>query len=792
MTLFHPWVAWGLGVWQVLLASAPFLLFGLLVAGLLHVLVPKRSLARWMGGEGLAASARAALIGIPLPICSCGIVPVAVALRRRGASRPATLAFLITTPESSADAIAVTWGLLGPVMAIVRPVVSFVTAMVAAAVAIVIPDRPAEPDAAGSAASLPPEVGCGHPGHGHTHHDPAHDLEEDEGYVGWRVFAASLRRSLAGFFDPRRAGEAAAEVDATAPEPDPASPVPPPFSQIVAAVSRRAFVDYVDDLVFWLLLGLLAAGAITAWMPPDRVAGLNGGGIALGPMLALLAIGIPMYICASASTPIAAALVAKGVSPGAALVFLLAGPATNAASMALIGRHLGRSFLQIYLASIAATTLACGIALDLAVAAFGLKISGTVASEAQGVPAFLQFLAALVLVILMVRRLAAGAWRSGREDLSNNLRRLAAALSGPLSRLGGPRRLRRSFGRWGVGIGLALWLGSGWVAIPIDSHGYRRLFGQVVTRDLSPGLAWAPPWPFGRIETRRVRYPRKADVGFRTDLGMLDRRALISRIADPAEWHSPVTAMNLDPAVASYLTGDENLIEMSFTVHYRLKSAYDYFFGLDKERDAVQLYAQASARAYVASRPLEDLLTSNRRGIERAIARELQRSLDRIGSGVAIRSVHVVDIHPPQEAVFAFRDVSSAREERETRIHQAWETLAREVPRAHGQASVAVAVARAEAERERVAAAGRAEGFRAEAGAYALAPRVLAHLLGLEAAERVLPGRRKFVLPPSGGSRLILWADGAPLPAPGASGAAGGDGEPPPFGADDNRGGGAQ
>jgi len=149
--------------WDTFFLAAPFVLFGLLLAGLLHVLVSRRQLVRWMGGGGLAGAARAALLGIPLPLCSCGIVPVAISLRRQGASRPAVLSFLITTPESSADAVVLTWGLMGPLMAVARLVAALASAMVAAVMAI----------AAGATGEHDPHAG--HEGPHNGHEDPHAD-----------------------------------------------------------------------------------------------------------------------------------------------------------------------------------------------------------------------------------------------------------------------------------------------------------------------------------------------------------------------------------------------------------------------------------------------------------------------------------------------------------------------------------------------------------------------------------------------------------------------------------------
>ena len=748
--------------WDTFFLAAPFVLFGLLLAGLLHVLVSRRQLVRWMGGGGLAGAARAALLGVPLPLCSCGIVPVAISLRRQGASRPAVLSFLITTPESSADAVVLTWGLMGPLMAVARLLAALASAMVAAIMAIAAgvtggaatAEHDPQPGDAG------PQAGHedAHPGHEDPHAGHARgDGHDDDGYVGFRALWVALAAPVRRFLRPPPApGQAA-----TPPAPAQGAAPAVPLRQIVRAVGQRAFVELVDDIVFWLVIGVLAAGFIAALVPADLVAATTGGGLVA--MLLLMLLAVPMYVCASASTPIAAALIAKSVSPGAALVFLLAGPATNTATVTLLARHFGGRFLRVYLGSVLGVALLCGLALEALIASTGWKITGQLASQAEGVPAFFELLCALALLALIVWRLWAGAARRGIGELASNLRGcgrwLVAAVPAARRarfRATAPRLLPRA----AAAALLAAWLLTGLTVVPADSIGYERVFGRIVQRDLRPGLHWLPPRPFASVATWRIRYPRRAEVGFRSDLSLLARRQELLRAADPAQWHSLVAAMNTDTREASYLAGDENLLEMSFSVHYVLSDPYTFFYRLDREHDLVGLCAQAAARALVAASALDDLLTAGRGGLERRLAADLQGRLDRLGAGVRVASVHIVDLHPPQDAVFAFRDVSSAREDRDKRIQTALAESEKQVPRARGTAVLTVAEAQAGADSARLVAAGNSEAFTARAAAFAGHRDVLGDLLWLETAEKVLPGRRKFIVPPgTAGRHVVLWPD---------------------------------
>ncbi len=352
-------------LWKILDASlatfllaAPWILLGLIAAGVLHVAIARERVERWMGGRGMGSVVRAALFGVPLPVCSCGVVPLSIALRKQGASRPASMSFLITTPESGPDSILLTWGLLGPVMALVRPVASFLTAVTAGALAILFPGR-----ADAGVPVLPAGACCADPCCGADHDAPA---------------TPTLRTRA------RRAAQ---------------------FS----------FVTLLDDIAFWLVIGVLLTGVIAATFPPDlAVWGLGGG---LLPMLLILVAAVPMYICASASTPVAAALVAKGISPGAALVFLLAGPATNAASVLVLTRNFGRAFIRSYLLGISIGAVGSGLLLDALLVRFGLDIVSRLPASASEELGVLHVSTGLALAALIGWRFSRGALRESLREL---------------------------------------------------------------------------------------------------------------------------------------------------------------------------------------------------------------------------------------------------------------------------------------------------------------------------------------------------------------------------------------
>ena len=349
-----------LATWEVFVLASPYILLGLAAAGLLHGLMPAERVARWLGRPGLGSMARGALLGVPLPLCSCAVVPVTLELSRKGASREASLAFLVSTPETGVDSMALTWGLMGPVMTVARPIAALATSLVAAISSRLAGSEPARADP-----PPPDECGC---------EDP-------------KPQRPGLRRGL-----------------------------------------RYGFRSMVDEIGFWLVIGLILTGLITALVPEDLVRE----GIGRGPaaLLAMLVLGVPLYMCASASTPIAAALMFKGLSPGAALVFLLAGPATNASSLVLIARFFGRRFVSIYLGSVAVTALAAGLALDFLVVRTGWSILPRLSAGEDAESRLLSLAAAAVLILLLAASFGRGSWRSAIREVAGDLRQWSKLLRG--------------------------------------------------------------------------------------------------------------------------------------------------------------------------------------------------------------------------------------------------------------------------------------------------------------------------------------------------------------------------
>ncbi|MCB9916632.1 MAG: SO_0444 family Cu/Zn efflux transporter [Planctomycetes bacterium] len=372
-----------LGSWDVFLAMAPYLVLGFLAAGLLSQWLSTRRLARGLAHENLRSVALASVVGAPLPLCSCSVLPVAAALRRAGASKGATSAFLVATPETGVDSVSVTLGLFDPLMAVVRPIASVLSALLTGlGVSLFARSGADDEPRAGLAAEADPASGgaddapscCG---------DAAVDSSDDA--------AASCCGD-----------DAAASCCDDAP--------PQRTRGFLARVLHYAFVEMFDDLAGALAVGLVLSGLITALVPEEALTGglLSGG----AGLVAMLVVGIPVYVCAASSTPIAAALVLKGLSPGAALVFLLAGPATNLATLVVMARTLGKRGVLVHLGVLAAVTLALGFALDGLYAALELAPSARLGHPPAEAERWLQLTCAGLLLALFGASLARR-WRRG-------------------------------------------------------------------------------------------------------------------------------------------------------------------------------------------------------------------------------------------------------------------------------------------------------------------------------------------------------------------------------------------
>lgn len=345
--------------WSLLLDSSVYILFGILIAGLLKVFLNPETIARHLGSGRFSSVIKAALLGVPLPLCSCGVLPAAVALKKQGATKGATTAFLISTPESGVDSIAISYALLDPIMTVIRPVAALVTAIIAGCVENSIEWPQHQP---------PPDSSCrksGNTGDSNAPDSPAEFSRHDNRWT-------KVKKSL-----------------------------------------RYAIIDVWGDIAVWFFGGLLIAGLIMTLIPEElMIKWLNGG---FSSMLIMLAVGIPLYICATASTPVAAALILKGVSPGAALVFLLVGPATNITSLSVLISILGKKSTFRYLLILSCSAVLFGLGVDQLYQIAGISPRAIIGEASEVVPYGLKLGGACLLIALSIQPFSSWLKKMGRQ-----------------------------------------------------------------------------------------------------------------------------------------------------------------------------------------------------------------------------------------------------------------------------------------------------------------------------------------------------------------------------------------
>jgi len=315
--------------WHTVVEMSPYLLFGFFMAGILSVLVSQSLVEKHLGGRGIWPVLKASLFGVPLPLCSCSVIPVSMSLHKHGASKGSTVAFLLSTPQTGVDSIFVTLSLLGPVFAIFRPVVAFITGLV--------------------------------------------------GGILVDVFEGGSQAEKGTL--PKCSDECCRVGKMT--------------NRLVSGL-RHGFVTLPRDIGRPMLVGLVIAAAITALVPAGYFADKLGTG--LFAMVVMMLIGIPVYVCATASVPVAAALIIKGLTPGAAFVFLMTGPATNAASFVTIWKVLGKATAIIYLATVAGCALVSGVLLDYISAGMDFQV---VARPGMMLPHFVSYASAIALLAVL-------------------------------------------------------------------------------------------------------------------------------------------------------------------------------------------------------------------------------------------------------------------------------------------------------------------------------------------------------------------------------------------------------
>ncbi len=710
--------------WAIMKEASVYLLVGFLLAGVLAVLVPRQLLTRLVGTGKLKSVLWGSVLGAPLPLCSCGVLPTAVGLRKEGATPGATVAFLVATPETGVDSISLTYALTDPLMTVFRPIAGVVTAIVAGILTNLfgVTERPAGTDA-GSA-----HAGDGDQGHGHAHaHNSGHRLGHDHDH-----HHAEFPQAPGG---PRQA------VVGT-----------------VSRIMRYGFRDLLDDVAWWLVLGLVLSAIVEVALPANLFE-IWGGGVA--SLLLMLVLSTLLYTCGVCSTPLAAALALKGLSPGAALVFLVAGPATNIGSLVVLLKVLGMRAVGVYLAAVSVMTLLAGFALNALYQAWKIDPRLTFGTAAEFVPESVKIAGAVLLSVVLIVSM----WRTRVPEEWVWLRDRFAGATGLCVT---PRGVA-----WGAAVvAVLLWLGSGIFTVGPGEVGMKLRFGRVVASDLPPGLHFRLAWP---VESHRViaqtlvqRFevgaPQASSRAETTRAQLQGRPAFGSNAAPEGAAAKVWFAKETTPADPSLLTGDGNLIDLRYAVPYRVKSALDYAYNVAEPEALVRSTVLAALRGVVAAHPIDAVYTTARDEIEHAARDAAQAMLDRYRAGIEILAVRLLYVHPPDAVHEAFRDVASAQEDKLRTINLANVFAVEKINQAKGEAAAMTEAAAAFKDQRIAAAAADAEAFALRLEAYRRAPELTKFRLQIETLEDVLPGARKFVRPGAGDVKDIdMWLLRPPL-----------------------------
>ncbi len=314
-----------------------YLIFGFLFAGIIHIFLKEGIIAKHLGSGDLSSVVKASLFGIPLPLCSCGVVPAALSLKKEGASKGAILSFLISTPTTGIDSIFATYSLLGGVFAAYRVIATFISGVFAGIVANIF-------------------------FHGEKNLSVPEDKTKCKACLSHEHSTESHN-----------------------------------FFGKVSGVLKYAFVDLLEDNGLWLLIGIVAGGSISYFIPETFIEKYLGS--VWQSMLIMLVVGIPMYVCSSGSLPIAAALMLKGMNPGAAFVFLFVGPATNSASLVVIIKELGMKAVIILLSSITICSVCLGWVLNYIWQFLNVDIESHLMHHSAVIPYWVELSASIVLLV---------------------------------------------------------------------------------------------------------------------------------------------------------------------------------------------------------------------------------------------------------------------------------------------------------------------------------------------------------------------------------------------------------
>lgn len=381
-------------LYYLALDASFWLVIGLFIGGLFKTLIPTDLLQKHLSKPGFASIIKAAILGAPLPLCSCGVIPAAMGLREAGASKSATTSFLVSTPETGVDSVFITYAMMGPFMAVVRPIAALVSAITAGTLVDLFAGSDSEitnkNHTTGSCCSSKKEAietSCC----SEKKSEPAKTSccsSEKPKLEAVKTSCCSSEKEQVKTESCCSSSKIQKNHESQL------------LSKIIKGV-KYAFTDLLDNIIFWLVIGLFFAAIVQTFVPHDTLIKYGTGWMG---MLVMLVVGIPMYVCATASTPLAAGFLLAGISPGAVIVFLLAGPATNMATLGVITSQMGKRTMWLYLTGIMLTALISGFVVNYLVALWDIDITQHLQMSHGHVPIVLQLSAFVLLFLLSLRK----------------------------------------------------------------------------------------------------------------------------------------------------------------------------------------------------------------------------------------------------------------------------------------------------------------------------------------------------------------------------------------------------
>lgn len=682
--------------------SSIFILFGLFFAGLMNEFIPMKLVTKNLGQKGIKGIFWATILGAPLPLCSCSVLPAAATLRKKGASKSATASFIVSVPETGVDSVAVSYGLLGPVMAIYRPFAAIVSAVMAGlSTAYLTRDEKDQTLSKEDEAELDTMAehhhhdhkhdhgDCGHDHH--HHHDHSHDHEKEDG--------SRIQR----------------------------------FKKKGAAVFKYGFGPMLDDIAFWIVVGLVITGIMLALVPEDFFNMGDGIWASLLSMLIMVIISVPIYTCASMSTPVAAGLIVSGLSPGAALVYLLTGPATSIATINIVGRMLGFRVMWAYLLSIISVAIVFGLTLDL-FAADIIKADAIIALNSEDSTFWMvaKWISTGIFFVLAVMSF----WRRSYVEPMADLKGQAVLAAGFIKK-------QRKLFTYAAGVAaLAILFPFYTLQVPPGSKGMILRFGEVVDRELNPGLYFRLPYPI-------------------TDTVVVDTATVRQLSVDESQGNFTVSGERANSYENSntYLTADENVLLIKSMITYEIDDIYNYHFHSEKNDNLLMDLAREILVTETVQLPIDEVFTTERQNLESRFRDQLKEKVAGLNQGFNVLDARLVYVHAPNRVHDAFRDVASSLEDLQKEIFLADGDAISMLNQARGNAESIKSNADVDAVRELGVARGQAAAFKPLSDVHQAYPYITEKRLQLEAQEKWLVLPKLYLNGLKNTDGVDLWLD---------------------------------